>query len=117
MDKLNSMNSITAENLLKTCYKPQPVMGVTELSLKIPFQFPFPFSYSVNIYCMLIGYKLHHAAVLSSQSCLTLCSPKDCNPPGSPVHADSPGKNTSGLPCPPPGDLPNPGIEPGSPTL
>ena len=23
----------------------------------------------------------------------------------------------SGLPCPPPGDLPNPGIEPGSPTL
>ena len=24
---------------------------------------------------------------------------------------DSPGKNTGGLPCPPPGDLPNPGIE------
>ena len=23
----------------------------------------------------------------------------------------------SGLPCPPPGDLPNPGIEPGSPAL
>ena len=37
--------------------------------------------------------------------------------PGSSVHGDSPGKNTSGLPCPPPGDLPNPGIEPKSSTL
>ena len=31
---------------------------------------------------------------------------------------DFPGKNTrSGLPFPTPGDLPNPGIEPGSPSL
>ena len=53
----------------------------------------------------------------------------DCNPPGSSVHGDSPGKTTGvgwdwsgfpvghGKPCPPPGDLPNPGIEPRSPTL
>ena len=35
-----------------------------------------------------------------------------------PVHGDSPGKEYwSGLPCPPPGDLPNPAIEPRSPTL
>ena len=39
------------------------------------------------------------------------------SPPGSSVHGDSPGKNASGLPCPPPGDLPKPGIEPRSPTL
>ena len=32
------------------------------------------------------------------------------------VHGDSPGKNTR-VPCPPSGDLPNPGIEPRSPTL
>ena len=31
-----------------------------------------------------------------------------------PVHGDSPGKNRSGLPCLSPGDLPDPGIEPGS---
>ena len=49
--------------------------------------------------------------------CLTLCDPMDCNPPGSFVHGDSPGKKMSGLPCPPPGNLANPGIEPGSPTL
>ena len=42
----------------------------------------------------------------------------DCSLPGFSVHGDSPGKDTRvGLPCPPPGDLPNPGIEPRSPTL
>ena len=40
----------------------------------------------------------------------------DSSPPGSSVHGDSPGKNT-GVGCPPPGDFPNPGIEPRSPTL
>ena len=29
-----------------------------------------------------------------TQSCLTLCDPMDCHPPGSSVHGDSPGKNT-----------------------
>ena len=32
--------------------------------------------------------------IKSPQSCLTLCNPMDCNPPGSSVHGDSPGKNT-----------------------
>ena len=37
-------------------------------------------------------------------------------PPGSSVHADSPGKNSGvGLPFPSQGDLPNPGIKPMSP--
>ena len=31
---------------------------------------------------------------LVSQSCLILCSPMDCSPPGFSVHGDSPGKNT-----------------------
>ena len=36
---------------------------------------------------------------LAIQSCPTLC-----DPPGSSVHGDSPGRNTGvGLPCPPPG--------------
>ena len=37
--------------------------------------------------------------------------------PGSSVLGDSPGKNWSGLPCPPPGHLPNRGIEPRCPAL
>ena len=31
---------------------------------------------------------------LVTQSCPVLCDPKDCSPPGSSVHGDSPGKNT-----------------------
>ena len=65
-----------------------------------------------------------HANLL--QSCLTLCDPMDCCPPGSSVHGilqtgvgDTgywiwyPGY-WSGLLCPPPGDLSNPGIKPES---
>ena len=32
--------------------------------------------------------------VLVPQSCLTLCDPMDCSPPGSSVHGDFPGQNT-----------------------
>ena len=39
----------------------------------------------------------------------------DCSPPGSPVHGILQQEYWSGLPCPPPGDLPDPGIEPISP--
>ena len=62
---------------------------------------------------------LHNLDVcLVTQLCLTLCNPMDYGLPGSSVHGDSPGKNTRvGWPCPPPGDLPNSGIESGSPTL
>ena len=31
---------------------------------------------------------------LVTQSCLILCSPMDCSPPGASVHGDSPGKST-----------------------
>ena len=48
--------------------------------------------------------------VKSLQLCLTLCDPMDCSPPGSCVHGISRQEYWSGLPCPPPGELPNPGI-------
>ena len=50
--------------------------------------------------------------VLLAQSCLTLCDPMDCSPIGSSVHGIFQAR-----PFPSPGDLPNPGIEPGSPAL
>ena len=43
-------------------------------------------------------------------------APVDCSLPGTSVHGDSPSKHT-GVPCPPPRDLPNPGVEPRSPAL
>ncbi|XDA79922.1 hypothetical protein R6Z07M_009883 [Ovis aries] len=56
--------------------------------------------------------------MLVAQSCLTLCDPMDCSPPGSSVHGNSAGKNTGvGNPLPSPGNLRYPGVEPGSPAL
>ena len=49
--------------------------------------------------------------VLSS----TLCDPMDCSPPGSSVDGIFQEKYWNGLPFPPPGDLPDPGIAPTSP--
>ena len=54
---------------------------------------------------------------LVAQSCLTLCNPMDHNLSGTPVHGDSPGKNTGGVRCIPPGDVPKSGIESTSPPL
>ena len=54
-----------------------------------------------------------HAKLL--QSCPTLCDPVDCRLPGLSIHGNSPGRNTGvGKPCPSPGDLPHPGIDPAS---
>ena len=73
-----------------------------------------------------------------AQLCPTLCDPMDCSLSGSSIHGIFPGKS-AGVDChfllqgifqarvlewiaisfsfPSPGDLPNPGIEPGSPAL
>ena len=40
----------------------------------------------------------------------TLCDPMNCSPPGSSVHGIL--QASHALPCCPPGDLPDPGMEP-----
>ena len=55
--------------------------------------------------------------VLVAWLCPTLCDPMDCSPPGFSVHGGTPGKNTGVGFLALLQDLPNPGIEPRSPTL
>ena len=55
--------------------------------------------------------------VLVTQSCLTLWDLMNYSPSGSSVLEFSRQEYWSGLPFPSPGDLPDPGIEPRSPTL
>ena len=50
-----------------------------------------------------------------TQSCLTLCDPMDCRPPGSQVHGVSRQEYWSGYLFPSPADLANPGIKSGLP--
>jgi len=49
------------------------------------------------------------------QSCTTLCNPVDGSPPGSSDHGILQAGILEWVACPPPGDLPDPGIEPMSP--
>ena len=55
-----------------------------------------------------------HACVYAKLllSCPTLCDPMDCSLPGSSVHGVLQARIWGGLPCPPPGNLPNQGIQP-----
>ena len=53
----------------------------------------------------------------SLQACPTLCDPMDFSPPSFSVHGILQARLLEGLPRPPPGDLPNPGIEPMSPAM
>ena len=64
-----------------------------------------------NIFSEIL--KWHEVA----QLCRTLCNPTDCNPPGSSIHGIFQAWILEWLPFPSPGDLPDPGMEPGSPTL
>ena len=54
---------------------------------------------------------------LVTKSCLTLATPWTGNLPGFSVHGFSRQEYWSRVPLPFPGDLPNPGIQPGSPAL
>ena len=63
------------------------------------------------------GHWEHYMLVLMTQSCLTLCGPMDCSPPGSSVHGILQAEILEWLPFPSPGDLPDPGLKSGSPTL
>ena len=66
---------------------------------------------------MRSGYSELNACVHAQlfQSYPTLCDPMDCSPPGSSVHRILQARILEWLPCPPPGDLPDSGIEHASP--
>ena len=58
-----------------------------------------------------------HVVPFGCYSIAKLCptrDPLDCSPPGNSVHGIFQVRIRSGLPCPSPGDLPNPEIEPAS---
>ena len=58
-----------------------------------------------------------YVCVLVVQLCPTLCDPMDWSLPGSSVHGILWQEYWNGLSFPSPGDLPDPGIKPWSPTL
>ena len=55
--------------------------------------------------------------VLVAPLCLTLCNPMDCSPPSSSVHGILQARILEWVAIPFSRDLPDPGVEPRSPTL
>ena len=49
---------------------------------------------------------------LVAQSCMTLCDSMDCIPPDTSAHGIFHARILEWVPFPPPGNLPDPGIEP-----
>ena len=62
--------------------------------------------------CVLVCVLVCVCWCVCAQSCLILCDPLDCSPPGSSVHGIFLVRILEKLPFPTPGDLPDPGIEP-----
>ena len=71
-----------------------------------------------EVYCLL-KITLQDACVhaKSLQLCPTLCDTIDCSPPGHSVHGILQARILEWVAMPFSRDLPNPGIEPGSPAL
>ena len=74
----------------------------------------FYWCYYWSTFKYLLQSGMKDASAKSLQSCLTLCSPADCSPPGSSVHGILQARILEWVTCPPPRDLPNPEIEPTS---
>ena len=68
-----------------------------------------------NKNCISLSY-MAKVQVFVTQSCSTFCDPWAVAHQA-PLSMDSSTQYWSGQPFPSPGDLPNPGIEPGSPAL
>ena len=69
---------------------------------------------------IIVLYSKFNLHILKLQWCLTLCNPMDCSPPDSSVPGTLQARILEWVAIPPPGDLPDPGIEPRSlmsPTL
>ena len=104
--KLSILKKISAKNV-PLWRKEVWVNGLTGFSGTLSSCTPFV----ENIYFLI---DCCSVLCLVAQSCPTLCDPMDCSLPGSSVHGVLQEEYWSGLPCPPPGDPPGPGIEPAS---
>ena len=80
--------------------------------------FSFPIDFISFVQAPLTSIKCACMHTKSLQSCPILCDPMGCSSLQAPLSREfSRQEYSSGLPFPSPGDLPDPEIKPGSPTL
>ena len=94
---------------------PYPLLAWMSLSHHFPSQ-PLLWKYDCvnSLYPHSIPWRCECVHAPSLQSCPILCDPVDCRPPAPLSMGFSRQEHWTGLPCSPPGDLLDPGIEPTS---
>ena len=117
--KSNASNLLTQITVLGVSESQGKQMMKVHPPRKFLTDSPFPLGKKIRR-CMSV-FSLLQVSVLVAQSCLTLCNPMVCSPPGSSVHGILQATTLENVfamvPCPSPGDLPDPGIKPRSPAL
>ena len=94
------------------------ILSISFLMLYAPSYVPPCASFYAPL--IIVLYSKVNLHILKLQWCLTLCNPMDCSPPDSSVPGTLQARTLEWVAIPPPGDLPDPGIEPRSlmsPTL
>ena len=122
MDSIQSWDSPGQNTGVGSCSLLQGIFPTQGSNPGLPYcrWIPCQLSHQGRPYQMKHLFKIHGTVksgkvkvkALVAQSCLTLCDPMDCSLPGSSVHGILQARTQSGLPFPPPGGLPNLGIEP-----
>ena len=103
---------LVALGFVVSIYFITPTASCSKQTYKPPFPF-LPLSF-LEYYYHVYFTNLLCLNAKSLQLCPTLCDPMDCSPPA-PLSMGFPRQGYwSGLPCPLPGVLPDPGIEPTS---
>ena len=102
-------------------YKPYLNKAATKKKRKFEHQSAVPLCLGRGLSCqrLFLVFVLQSCTVLvlSHSVTPTFCDPLGCSPPHYLSMGFSSQEYWSGLPCPPPGDLPKPGIKSRSPTL
>ena len=100
--------SVRGPSSLASCFWLLPTQGLKHSFLKRPEEEPLSSFSTWGLVMLSNGVWL----CVYAQSCLTFGDPMGYSPPGSLSLGFSRQEYWSGLPFPPPGDLPDPGIDP-----
>ena len=104
------------------CFFDDPKMAIWSL-VPLPFlNTAWTSGSSLFTYCWSLAWRIFSIILLACESevvqlCLTLCDPVDCNLPGSSIHGILQARILEWIAISFSRDLPDPGIEPGSPAL
>ena len=116
LPKLMSVESVAPCNHLALCHAllllPRLFPSIVAFSSVSPTLFKSTFTHFGQCRVLTAGHGLSLAVLcLAARLCVTICAPADCSPQAPPSMGFSRQDHWTGVPCRPPGDLPDSGTE------